>query len=383
RAQALGDHARRARGDLHGRGPRPRGGTGGDRPGRRLPPGGPRSHGRPARRRGALDDPQRSRRRRDPDPPGRRRGRDALPGRCERHPPDPAGGRVGAGGTGADHIGQGRRPPPHRGRAEWIALARLARLRQPSAHRLGDARPRPRGGLHLRAAAHRPGADEPMSGENAPVVGYAPMLEQVAPREAVRLIRRADEAGLHGVMLADVFQPWTPAQGEAGALWPVLAAAAEHTSGPLGAVFTPGYRWHPALIAQHAATMASMFGNRHWLGLSSGEALNDAITGEYWPRPPERIGRLFESAELIGKLFTNSAAGKDTSHDGEHLRLEPTRLWSMPERRPPLLVAAAGPVTARRAGRSSDGFITLGGPAERLLGLLERFRLGAREAGRD
>lgn len=215
------------------------------------------------------------------------------------------------------------------------------------------------------------------------VVGFAPMLEQVPPAEAVRLIRRADEAGLHGVMLADVFQPWTPAQGQAGALWPVLAAAAEHTSGPLGAVFTPGYRWHPALIAQHAATIASMFSGRHWLGLSSGEALNDAITGEYWPRPPERIGRLFESAELIGKLFGNSAAGKDTSHDGEHLRLEPTRLWSLPERRPPLLIAAAGPVTARRAGRGADGFITLGGPAERLSGLLERFRLGAREAGRD
>ncbi|WP_228759904.1 TIGR03557 family F420-dependent LLM class oxidoreductase [Pseudactinotalea sp. HY158] len=223
----------------------------------------------------------------------------------------------------------------------------------------------------------------PLTRAGGRVLGYAPMLEQVGPREAVRLIRRSHEVGLGGVMLADVFQPWTPVQGEAGALWPVLAAAAEHTSGALGAVFTPSYRWHPAVVAQHAATMADLFPGRHWLGLSAGEALNDAITGEYWPRPAERIARLFESADVIGRLFTNSAAGKDTSHDGPHVRLEPVRLWSVPDERPPVLIAAAGPVTARRAGRSADGFITLGGPPERLAGLLDRFRLGAREAGRD
>lgn len=105
--------------------------------------------------------------------------------------------------------------------------------------------------------------------------------------------------------------------------------------------------------------------------------------GGYWPEAPERINRMFEAIEIIGKLFTGSLAGKDVKHAGEFYRLESTRLWTMPEQPPEILVATAGPVTAKRAGRHADGLITVGAPLDKLESLLARFAAGAREAGKD
>src|SRR5699024_12822744 len=89
------------------------------------------------------------------------------------------------------------------------------------------------------------------------------------------------------------------------------------------------------------------------------------------------------ASEVITKLFTNSAAGKDTKHAGEYFKLESTRLWTMPTTPPPILVGTGGPVTARRAGRHADGILSLGGPSEKVAALFDRVRTGAREAGRD
>ncbi|HUG49363.1 MAG TPA: LLM class flavin-dependent oxidoreductase, partial [Terrimesophilobacter sp.] len=122
---------------------------------------------------------------------------------------------------------------------------------------------------------------------------------------------------------------------------------------------------------------------RHWLGLGSGEALNEHIVGQYWPEAPERINRLFEAIEIINKLFSASLAGKDTKHDGKYFRLESTRLWTMPDVAPEILVATAGPVTAKRAGRHVDGLITVGAPLEKISMLFGKFDEGAREAGKD
>ena len=137
------------------------------------------------------------------------------------------------------------------------------------------------------------------------------------------------------------------------------------------------------MVAQASATLAAMYPDRHWLGLGSGEALNEHVVAPYWPEAPERIDRMFEAIEIIQKLFTGSLAGKDVKHSGKYYKLESTRLWTMPENPPPILVATAGPVTAKRAGRTVDGLITVGAPPEKIEKVFERFDAGAREAGKD
>jgi G6PDH family F420-dependent oxidoreductase len=215
-------------------------------------------------------------------------------------------------------------------------------------------------------------------------IGYAAMLEQFHPTEAIELSVHAEAHGFSGVMAADHFQPWVPAQGQSAFVWNVLSVLGERTRGDIGpGVTAPTFRWHPAMVAQASATLAAMYPGRHWLGLGSGEALNEHVVGGYWPEAPERINRMFEAIEIIGKLFTASAAGRDTKHSGQYYQLESTRLWTMPEVPPEILVATAGPVTAKRAGKHADGLITVGAPLEKISGLFERFDAGAREAGKD
>jgi len=217
-----------------------------------------------------------------------------------------------------------------------------------------------------------------------PRIGYAAMLEQFPPGEVLELAVFAEAQGFTGVMAADHFQPWTPRQGQASFVWNVLSALGQLTSGDLGTgVTAPTFRWHPAMVAQASATLAAMYPGRHWLGLGSGEAINEHVIGQYWPDAPERIDRMFEAVDIVKKLFASGLAQKDVRHEGRYYRLEQTRLWTMPERAPEILVAASGPVTARRAGRSVDGLITEGGPLERIATLFQRFDEGAREAGRD
>ncbi|MDF2497264.1 MAG: family F420-dependent class oxidoreductase [Arthrobacter koreensis] len=215
-------------------------------------------------------------------------------------------------------------------------------------------------------------------------IGYAAMLEQFHPSEAVALSAYAEERGFSGVMAADHFQPWVPAQGQSAFVWNVLSALGERTRGDLGpGVTAPTFRWHPAMVAQASATLAAMYPGRHWLGLGSGEALNEHVTAQYWPEAPERINRMFEAIEIISKLFAASLAGKDVRHSGTFYKMESTRLWTMPEVAPEILVATAGPVTAKRAGRHADGLITVGAPLEKIEGLFAKFDAGAREAGKD
>ena len=215
-------------------------------------------------------------------------------------------------------------------------------------------------------------------------IGYAAMLEQFHPTEAVALSAYAEEHGFSGVMAADHFQPWVPAQGQSAFVWNVLSALGERTKGDIGpGVTAPTFRWHPAMVAQASATLAAMYPGRHWLGLGSGEALNEHVMAQYWPEAPERINRMFEAIEIISKLFAASLAGKDVRHSGTFYKMESTRLWTMPEVAPEILVATAGPVTAKRAGKHADGLITVGAPLEKIEGLFARFEAGAREAGKD
>ena len=209
---------------------------------------------------------------------------------------------------------------------------------------------------------------------NAPTphIGYAAMLERFHPSEALALASHAETQGFTGVMAADHFQPWTAAQGQASAAFNVLSAMGQLTTHDLGTATTPGYRSHPAQTAQSSATLAAMYPGRHWLGIGSGEALNEHVVGQYWPEAPERISRMFEAIEVIAKLFT----GKEVKHDGRYFKLESTRLWTMPAVAPEILVATSGPVTAKRAGRVADGLITEGAPLDKLESLIARFDEG-------
>src|SRR3954454_7235411 len=196
-----------------------------------------------------------------------------------------------------------------------------------------------------------------------PTIGYAAMLEQFGPQEVVGYSADAEQHGFSGVMAADHFQPWVPQQGNAAFVWNVMTAIGERTKGDVGpGVTCPSFRMHPAIVAQASATLASMYPGRHWLGIGSGEALNEHIVGAYWPEPAERINRMFEAIEVISKLFTASIAGRDVKHSGPHFTLESTRLWTMPPVAPEILVATSGPLTARRAGRVADGLITVAAP---------------------
>ena len=211
-------------------------------------------------------------------------------------------------------------------------------------------------------------------------IGYAAMLEQFHPVELLDFCVAAEAAGFSGVMAADHVQPWVPQQGQAAYVWSFMTAAAERTRGDVGpGVTCPSFKQHPAIIGQAAATMAAMYPGRFWLGLGSGEALNEHVVAEYWPEAPERIARMFEAIEIMRKLFT----GKDVKHKGEFYRMETLRLWTMPAEPPPIYVATAGPITAEKTGRLCDGIITVGAPEEKIEGIFERFEKGAREAGKD
>jgi coenzyme F420-dependent glucose-6-phosphate dehydrogenase len=211
-------------------------------------------------------------------------------------------------------------------------------------------------------------------------VGYAAILEQFHPTELITFCEAAEKAGFSGVMAADHVQPWVPQQGNAAFVWSFMTAAAERTKGDVGpGVTCPSFRQHPAIIGQAAATMAAMYPGRFWLGLGSGEALNEHVVGGYWPEVAERINRMFESIEIIRKLFS----GKDVKHKGEYYRMETMRIWTMPKEPPPIYVATAGPITAEKTGRLCDGIITVGAPEEKLDTVFERFDKGARDAGKD
>lgn len=214
--------------------------------------------------------------------------------------------------------------------------------------------------------------------------GYAAMLEQFSPGEAVALTELAESHGFSGCMAADHFQPWVPQQGNASFVWSVLAAVGERTTGDFGpGVTCPSFRFHPALIAQAAATLEDMYPGRSWLGVGSGEALNEHVIAGYWPEAGERSRRMFEAIEVINKLFVASSAGKDVKHSGEFFKLETTRLWTMPDKAPPVLVATAGPINAKKTGKFADGIITVGAPLDKIEGLFGKFAEGAREAGKD
>ena len=211
-------------------------------------------------------------------------------------------------------------------------------------------------------------------------LGYAAMFEQFHPTDLLEYSRLAEENGFSSVMASDHFHPWTPQQGQSAFVWAWLGALGATTKLRFGTGVTPpGYRYHPAIVAQAAATLEAMYPGRFWLGLGAGEALNEHILGEYWPEPPARLEKLVESIEVIRNLWT----GKVTKYQGKHIRLESAKLYTLPPAPPPMLVATSGPIMSERTGKLCDGIITVGAPDEKIKLLLGRFERGARSAGKD
>ncbi|NJP06994.1 MAG: TIGR03557 family F420-dependent LLM class oxidoreductase [Chloroflexaceae bacterium] len=211
-------------------------------------------------------------------------------------------------------------------------------------------------------------------------IGYAAALEQFHPTELLHYCQLAETYGFRGVMAADHFQPWVPQQGHSAFVYAWMGALGTQTSHHFGpGVTCPSFRYHPAVVAQAAATLEAMFPGRFWLGLGSGEALNEHVVGGVWPEPVVRMEMLIESVEIIQKLLS----GKKTRYRGRYFTMESVRLSTLPDTPPPIYIAATGPQTVRFTGRTCDGLITPGASIDKLKGILANFDTGAREAGRD
>jgi probable non-F420 flavinoid oxidoreductase len=203
------------------------------------------------------------------------------------------------------------------------------------------------------------------------IFGYHASHEQLPPSRLLDCVRLAERAGFQAAMCSDHFAPWTTTQGHSGFAWSWLAAALEATGLRLGCVTAPGQRYHPAVVAQAAATLAELYPGRFWMALGSGEALNEHVTGTGWPVKADRDARLLECVAVIRALL----AGETVSHRGL-VTVDRARLWSRPPSPPPLLGAAVSAETAARVGGWADGLITVSQPAERLRRVVDAFRAG-------
>jgi G6PDH family F420-dependent oxidoreductase len=186
-----------------------------------------------------------------------------------------------------------------------------------------------------------------------PKYGYKLMSEEHGPTDLVRNAARAEEAGFDLVAISDHFHPWLSSQGHAPAAWTVLGAIAARTQrvGLVTAVTCPSIRYHPATVAQSAATLALLSGDRFTLGLGSGENLNEHVVGQGWPSPHERQDMLMEAIEIIQQLWQ----GEETSHDGAYYTIDRAKLWDLPKKAPTIAVAAGGPRAAKLTGEKGLG----------------------------
>ncbi|MYT74931.1 MULTISPECIES: LLM class F420-dependent oxidoreductase [unclassified Streptomyces] len=183
-------------------------------------------------------------------------------------------------------------------------------------------------------------------------IGYTMMTEQAGPRELVRHVAAAEDAGFDFSVTSDHYFPWLEEQGHSPYAWAVLGAAAQATSRiPLMTYVTcPTTRYHPAVVAQKAATLQLLSEGRFRLGLGSGESLNEHVVGGGWPSPAVRLEKLGEAVEIIRALLD----GEELTRHGRHFDVDRARLWDLPDTRVPIGVAVSGPASCALAGRLGD-----------------------------
>jgi coenzyme F420-dependent glucose-6-phosphate dehydrogenase len=213
--------------------------------------------------------------------------------------------------------------------------------------------------------------------------GYKASAEQFAPRELVDYSHHAEQVGLATIAVSDHFQPWRHHGGHAPNVLPWLGAVGERTSSAaLGtSVLTPTLRYQPAVVAQAFATLACLNPGRVFLGVGTGEAMNETpATGLEWPGAKERRLRLAEAIKLIRRLWTEERV----DFDGDYYKSVKATVYDRPDSPVPIYIAASGPLAAKLAGRAGDGFIcTSGKSADLYRELTEKVHEGATAAGRD
>ncbi len=184
--------------------------------------------------------------------------------------------------------------------------------------------------------------------------GYTLSSEEHGPPALVRNAARAEELGFDFVSISDHYHPWVGAQGHAGFVWSTLGAigaATEQIEVGVG-VTCPIVRIHPAVLAQATATTSLLLGGRFFWGVGTGEALNEHILGDRWPRPELRLAMLEEAVGIVRRLWS----GETVDHDGEFYEVDNARLFDAPQQPIPVIVSAFGPKAAEVAARIGDGY---------------------------
>jgi coenzyme F420-dependent glucose-6-phosphate dehydrogenase len=214
-------------------------------------------------------------------------------------------------------------------------------------------------------------------------LGYKASNEQFGPTELLELTKHAEARGFAVAAVSDHLQPWRHRGGHAPAVLPWLGAVATATGTiRLGtSVLTPTMRYHPAIVAQAFATLGVLAPGRVFLGVGTGEAMNETpITGGEFPPRKERRRMMAEAIEVIRRLWTEERV----DFEGDYYKLRRATIYDRPQERIPIYVAASGPLAAKLAGRVGDGFICTSGKDPQLyVDLLTNVRAGAEQAGRD
>lgn len=214
-------------------------------------------------------------------------------------------------------------------------------------------------------------------------LGYKASAEQFGPRELVDFAVIAEEAGFDSVVISDHFQPWRHDGGHSPFSFAWLGAVGERTEQiALGtSVVAPIHRYHPGIVAQAMATLAVLNPGRVFLGVGTGEALNETPLGVPWPEQKVRFQMLKEACQLMARLWTEDRV----TFEGDHFQTDRATIYDRPDTPPPLYIAASGPAASRLAGRLADGFITTSGkdPALYAEKLLPAVRDGIEKEGRS
>jgi G6PDH family F420-dependent oxidoreductase len=186
-------------------------------------------------------------------------------------------------------------------------------------------------------------------------IGYFLSCEEYSPAELIEQAKLAEQAGFESLWISDHFHPWNDAQGESPFVWSVIGAVSQVCSLPITtAVTCPTVRTHPAIIAQAAATSATLNGGGFILGVGSGEALNEHVTGARWADAAVRLDMLEEAVDVMRTLWS----GNFVDHLGEYYTVENARIYTLPDGPIPVYVSGFGPKAIDVAGRIGDGFIT-------------------------
>ena len=204
-------------------------------------------------------------------------------------------------------------------------------------------------------------------------IGYHASHEQFSPRDLLKFVQEAEKAGFAAAMSSDHLAPWSHSQGESGHMWSWVGAALQATRFPVGFITVPcGWRYHPVIVAQAAATLAEMFPDRvPWIAVGSGEALNECSVAAEWPAKDQRNERLFAGVQIMRRLWRGERVSETWP-----IPVSDARLYTRANQAPAVIAGVLSAETAEWAGSWADGLITVNQPADHLKGIVDAFRRG-------